>query len=62
MPSMQNSPKWFSGEFFGTFLLVIFCATDVRNAARPQVLTAATIGLTVTLSAEYFSLLGAKLI
>jgi glycerol uptake facilitator protein len=30
-------------------LLVIFCATDERNKARPQVLTAATIGLTVTL-------------
>ena len=30
-------------------LLVIFCSTDERNKARPQVLTAATIGLTVTL-------------
>jgi glycerol uptake facilitator protein len=30
-------------------LLVIFCATDERNKARPQALTAATIGLTVTL-------------
>jgi len=30
-------------------LLVIFCATDERKKARPQVLTAATIGLTVTL-------------
>jgi glycerol uptake facilitator protein len=30
-------------------LLVMFCATDERNKARPQVLTAATIGLTVTL-------------
>jgi glycerol uptake facilitator protein len=30
-------------------LLVIFCATDERNQTRPQALTAATIGLTVTL-------------
>ena len=30
-------------------LLVICCCTDERNQARPQVLTAATIGLTVTL-------------
>jgi len=35
--------------------LVIFCTTDARNAARPQVLTAATIGLTITL---LISLLG----
>lgn len=44
------------GSAFGTeviatavLLLVIFCTTDDRNPARPQVLTAATIGLTVTL-------------
>ena len=30
-------------------LLVVFCVTDERNKARPQALTAATIGLTVTL-------------
>ena len=30
-------------------LFVIFCATDERNRARPQILTAAMIGLTVTL-------------
>ena len=36
-------------------LLVIFCTTDERNKARPQLLTAATIGLTVTL---LISLLG----
>jgi len=30
-------------------LLVIFCATDERNRARPQILAAAMIGLTVTL-------------
>jgi glycerol uptake facilitator protein len=36
-------------------LLVIFCVTDERNKSRPQILTAATIGLTVTL---LISLLG----
>ena len=41
----------FGAEVIGTavLLLVIFCATDERNKARPQILTAATIGLTVTL-------------
>ena len=36
----------FGAEVIGTaiLLLVIFCTTDARNAARPQVLTAATIG------------------
>ena len=47
----------FGTEIIGTavLLLVIFCATDDRNKARPQILTAATIGLTVTL---LISLLG----
>lgn len=47
----------FGAEVLGTaiLLLVIFCATDERNQARPQILTAATIGLTVTL---LISLLG----
>jgi glycerol uptake facilitator protein len=41
----------FGAEVIATavLLLVIFCATDERNKARPQILTAATIGLTVTL-------------
>ena len=41
----------FSAELIGTaiLVLVIFCATDDRNSARPQILTAATIGLTVTI-------------
>ena len=41
----------FTAELVGTaiLVLVIFCATDDRNATRPQILTAATIGLTVTL-------------
>lgn len=47
----------FGAEVIGTaiLLLVIFCSTDARNAARPQILTAATIGLTITL---LISLLG----
>ena len=47
----------FGTEIIGTavLLLVIFCATDDHNKARPQILTAATIGLTVTL---LISLLG----
>ncbi|HMJ05078.1 MAG TPA: MIP/aquaporin family protein, partial [Chthoniobacterales bacterium] len=41
----------FGAEVVGTaiLVLVIFCVTDERNATRPQLLTAATIGLTVTL-------------
>jgi glycerol uptake facilitator protein len=47
----------FGAEVAGTaiLLLVIFCATDERNATRPQILTAATIGLTITI---LISLLG----
>ena len=47
----------FGAEVVGTaiLLLVIFCVTDERNKDRPGVLTAATIGLTVTL---LISLLG----
>jgi glycerol uptake facilitator protein len=47
----------FGAEVIGTalLLLVIFCVTDKRNKARPRGLTAATIGLTVTL---LISLLG----
>ncbi len=41
----------FAAEVIGTaiMVLVIFGVTDERNATRPQLLTAATIGLTVTL-------------
>ena len=41
----------FGAEVIATavLLLVIFCSIDERNKARPQILTAATIGLTVTL-------------
>ena len=47
----------FTAELVGTaiLVLVIFCVTDERNATRPQILTAVTIGLTVTL---IISLLG----
>ena len=47
----MTTPRAFAAEVVGTavLLLVIFCATDERNKARPQILTAATIGLTVTL-------------
>ena len=47
----------FAIEVIGTavLLLVIFCCVDDQNPNRPQILTAATIGLTVTL---LISLLG----
>ncbi|MBI1177494.1 MIP family channel protein [bacterium] len=47
----------FGAEVVGTavLLLVILCVTDEHNRSRPQALTAATIGLTVTL---LISLLG----
>jgi len=47
----------FGAEVIGTavLLLVIFCTTDERNKARPQLLSALSIGLTVTL---LISLLG----
>ncbi len=47
----------FGAEVVGTaiLLLVIFCVTDPRNGERPQILTAVTIGLTVTM---LISLLG----
>jgi glycerol uptake facilitator protein len=53
----MSSLRAFGAEVMGTavLLLVIFCATDERNKARPQALTAVSIGLTVTL---LISLLG----
>ena len=47
----------FAAEVVGAaiLVLVIFCVTDERNNNRPQILTAATIGLTVTI---LISLLG----
>jgi glycerol uptake facilitator protein len=45
------SGRAFAAEVIGTaiLVLVIFGVTDDRNATRPQLLTAATIGLTVTI-------------
>ena len=53
----MTTPRAFGAEVIGTavLLLVILCSTDERNKARPQILSAATIGLTVTL---LISLLG----
>jgi glycerol uptake facilitator protein len=53
----MTTPRAFAAEVVGTavLLLVIFCVTDERNQSRPQILTAATVGLTVTL---LISLLG----
>jgi glycerol uptake facilitator protein len=51
--SPNRMPWWraFVAEIVGTafLLLVIFCTTDSNNKDRPQILTAATIGLTVTM-------------
>ncbi len=56
-PARMSQVRAFLAEVIGTalLLLVIFCTTDSRNHNRPQVLTAATIGLTVTM---LISLLG----
>jgi glycerol uptake facilitator protein len=54
---IMSHARAFGAEVIGTaiLLLVIFCVSDQRNKTRPQILTAATIGLTVTL---LISLLG----
>ncbi len=54
---IMSPGRAFAAEVVGTaiLLLVIFCVTDERNVNRPQLLTAATIGLTVTI---LISLLG----
>ncbi len=56
-PVCMTQWRAFVAETAGTaiLLLVIFCATDAKNQNRPQILTAATIGLTVTM---LISLLG----
>jgi len=53
----MSQGRAFVAEVIGTaiLLLVIFGVTDERNKSRPQILTAATIGLTVTM---LISLLG----
>ncbi len=56
-PGRMSQGRAFVAETVGTalLLLVIFGSTDSRNRDRPQILTAATIGLTVTM---LISLLG----
>jgi glycerol uptake facilitator protein len=56
-PARMSMARAFVTEVIGTslLLLVIFCTTDSNNKDRPQILTAATIGLTVTM---LISLLG----
>ncbi len=57
--NLDRMSPWraFTAEVVGTaiLLLVIFCTTDANNRNNPQILTAATIGLTVTI---LISLLG----
>ena len=56
-PERVSPMRAFFIEVVGTAMLlfVIFCTTDPNNKDRPQILTAATIGLTVTM---LISLLG----
>jgi glycerol uptake facilitator protein len=56
-PERMSQGRAFFAEVIGTamLLLVIFCTTDPNNKDRPQILTAATIGLTITM---LISLLG----
>ena len=56
-PRRMSQARAFLAEVVGTgmLLLVILCTTDPDNKDRPQILTAVTIGLTVTL---LISLLG----
>jgi len=56
-PNRMSATRAFIAEVVGTalLLLVIFCTTDANNQNRPQILTAVTIGLTVTM---LISLLG----
>jgi glycerol uptake facilitator protein len=54
----RRMPEWraFAAEMTGTaiLLLVILCTTDPHNKDRPRVLTAATIGLTITMLISLF--------
>ncbi len=56
-PGRMGEARAFAAEAIGTavLLLVIFCSTDAANRNNPRILTAAAIGLTVTL---LISLLG----
>ena len=50
-PERMSQTRAFFAEVVGTAMLVfvIFCTTDPNNKDRPQILTAPTIGLTVTI-------------
>ncbi len=52
----MSGPAAFGAEVVATgiLVLVILCCVDEKNQARPQILTAATIGLTVTLLISLF--------
>jgi glycerol uptake facilitator protein len=52
----MSQGRAFVAEAVGTalLLLVIFCTTDIKNRNRPQILTAATIGLTITMLISLF--------
>jgi glycerol uptake facilitator protein len=52
----MSQGRAFIAEAVGTalLLLVIFCTTDARNQNRPRILTAATIGLTITMLISLF--------
>jgi len=55
-PALTSEAGAFFTEVVGTaiLLLVILAVTDEQNAARPQVLTAAIIGLTITMLISLF--------
>jgi glycerol uptake facilitator protein len=56
-PTFVSTEAAFCVEALGTaiLVLVILCATDARNPSRPGILTAATIGLTVTMLISLFA-------
>lgn len=56
-PALVSPGSAFLVEALGTavLVLVILCATDGRNPSRPGVLTAAMIGLTVTMLISLFA-------
>jgi glycerol uptake facilitator protein len=56
-PATVSLPGAFLVEALGTavLVLVILCVTDNRNPSRPGVLTAATVGLTITMLISLFA-------
>ncbi len=55
-PSITSQPEAFFTEVVGTaiLLMVILAVTDEQNGSRPQILTAAAIGLTITMLISLF--------